>query len=389
MIRRDAINKISILLKEFPAVALLGPRQVGKTTLVKSVAKKLKKDVVYLDLERLSDQRKIEDPESFFEVNRQKLVILDEIQMMPHLFAALRPEIDEKRTPGRFLLTGSASPDLVKGVSESLAGRIAYEELTPINLSEAKNGRYGISRHWFRGGYPSALTAKNDEAFHRWAEYFVRSYVERDLSVFFGVNISSSVIRNFWEMLAHNTGTVLNIESYARSLGISGPTTKRYLDFLEAAFLVRRLQPWFTNANKRLVKSPKVYVRDSGLVHALCNIHSASDLPGNPVVGGSWEGYVVEEIIRHLPKGIRAFYYRTQHGAEADLVLVKGMKPIACIEIKYGKAPVLSAGFYQCIEDLKTKNNWVVYSGNEFYSNKNVQYMPLEELLNIHLPSIK
>lgn len=370
MIRRDSLQKIDVLLREFPAVAILGPRQVGKTTLAKSIAQKLKRDVVYIDLERVSDQRKLADPEIFFEANRNKLVLLDEVQMMPQLFAALRPEIDELRKPSRFLLTGSASPELVRGVSESLAGRIAYVELTPINLSEAKSSRYGMQRHWFRGGYPLALTAKDDPAFHRWADSFIRSYVERDLSMMYGVNLPAVTIRNFWEMLANSTGTILNIENYARALGISGPSVKRYLDLLEGAFLIRRLQPWFANVNKRIIKSPKVYVRDSGIVHALCGIPTQQELPGNIVVGGSWEGYVIEEIIRHLPATVRPFYYRTQHGAEADLILVKGMKPVACIEIKYSKAPVLKAGFYQCIKDLQTIHNWVIYSGEDTYTGR-------------------
>jgi len=370
MIRRDSLQKIVVLLREFPAVAILGPRQVGKTTLAKSIARKLKNDVVYIDLERVSDQRKLVDPKIFFEANRDRLVLLDEVQMMPQLFAALRPEIDELRRPGRFLLTGSASPELVKGVSESLAGRIAYVELCPINLSEAKSSRYGMQRHWFRGGYPPTLTAKDDPAFHRWADSFIRSYVERDLSLMFGVNLSAVIIRNFWEMLANGTGTILNIENYARALGISGPSVKRYLDYMEGAFLIRRLQPWFANVNKRIIKSPKVYVRDSGIVHALCGIPSVRKLQGNIVIGGSWEGYVIEEIIRHLPANVRPFYYRTQHGAEADLILVKGMKPVACIEIKYIKAPVLKAGFYQCIKDLQTTQNWVIYSGEDNYTGR-------------------
>lgn len=370
MIRRDALQNIDLLLQEFPAVAILGPRQVGKTTLVKSLAAKLKREVVYIDLERASDQRKLADPEIFFEANRNRLVLLDEVQMMPQLFAALRPEIDELRKPGRFLLTGSASPELVKGVSESLAGRIAYTELTPVNLSESKRSHYGTQRHWFRGGYPLALTAKDDAAFRRWADSFIRSYVERDLSMMFGVNLPAVLIRNFWEMLANGTGTILNIENYARALGISGPSVKRYLDYMEGAFLIRRLQPWFANVNKRIIKSPKVYVRDSGIVHSLCGISSARELQGNIVVGGSWEGYVIEEIIRHIPATVRPFYYRTQHGAEADLILVKGMKPVACIEIKYSKAPVLKAGFYQCIKDLQTPNNWVIYSGEDSYTGR-------------------
>ena len=383
MIRRRAIADISVLLNEFPAVAILGPRQVGKTTLAKTLAKAQKRKVVYLDLEKISDQRKLVDPEIYFEANRDKLIILDEIQTMPHLFAALRPEIDELRKPGRFLLTGSASPELVKGVSESLAGRTTYVEMTPINLTEAKSSRYSLQRHWFRGGYPSALTAKDDAAFLRWANSFIQSYVERDLSALFGVALSPIVIRNFWEMAATNNGQILNIENFSRSLGITGPTVKRYIEFMEGAFLIRRLQPWFANINKRLVKAPKLYVRDSGIVHALCGIEQPSSLPGNIIVGGSWEGYVVEEVIRHLPSNIRPFYYRTQHGAEADLVLVKGMKPIACIEIKYSSAPVPSIGYYQCIADLKTSKNYVVYSGKETYHNKeNIEFLSLESLLS-------
>jgi predicted AAA+ superfamily ATPase len=389
MILRDNVKKMNLLMREFPAVALLGPRQVGKTTLAKAIASRSRRKVVYLDLERASDRRKIDDPESFFELNRDKLIVLDEIQLLPGLFSALRPEIDEARKPGRFLLTGSASPELVEGVSESLAGRIAYEELTPLSLTEARSANIEQQKHWFRGGFPPALTAKSHDAFQRWAEHFIRSYVERDLSSFFGVSLSPVIIRNFWEMLAHNTGTILNIEHYARSLGVSGPTAKRYLDFLEAAFLVRRLSPWFTNSSKRLVKSPKMYVRDSGLVHTLCGVHTPSDLPGHPVVGGSWEGYVVEEVVRALPPGVRPFFYRTQHGAEADLVLVKRMKPVACIEIKYSKAPSLSPGFYQSVEDLKTTKNWVVYTGDDSYMNTHkVRFMPLAELLTKHLPSL-
>jgi predicted AAA+ superfamily ATPase len=386
MIKREAQRSLQVLLSEFPAVALLGPRQVGKTTLAQSIAKGQKKDVLYLDLERASDQRKLYDPEIFFEANRDKLIILDEVQSMPHLFAALRPEIDTLRKPGRFLLTGSASPQLVKGVSESLAGRIAYQELTPINLTEARAAHYGMARHWFRGGYPTALTVKADKAYLRWAENFVRSYIERDLSALFGVNLSPVIIRNFWEMLAANTGGILNIENYARSLGISGPTVARYLEFMEGAYLVRLLQPWFANVNKRLVKSPKVYVRDTGIIHLLNHIASADRLPGNIIVGSSWESYVVEEVIRHLPAAVTAYYYRTQHGAEADLVLVKGVKPIACIEIKFSKAPVPSAGFYQCVEDLKTKQNWLVYAGRDEYKNKErITFTSLELFLTKHL----
>jgi predicted AAA+ superfamily ATPase len=366
----NRITQLPLLLREFPAVAILGPRQVGKSTLAKLAAADSKKPVLYLDMELQSDRRKVEDAESFFETNRNKLIVIDEIQQMPELFTALRPEIDALRKPGRFILTGSADPQLIKGVSESLAGRIAYMPLTPFKITELAGTKYNMQRHWFRGGFPNALLAKNDEAFHRWMENYIQSFIQRDLQLLFDVTLSSLIIRNLWTMVAHNNGGILNAETYARSLGVTSPTVKRYLQFLEGAFLIRQLQPWFANSNKRLVKSPKIYIRDSGIVHHLTHIAAADKLAGNIIAGASWEGYVIEEIIKQLPIYLQAYFYRTHNGAEADLVLVKNNKPIASIEVKHSKAPVLSTGYYHAVQELGTQKNYLIYTGFDEYTTK-------------------
>jgi len=360
MITRLAAKQLDILLGEFPAIALLGPRQVGKTTLAKLLVKKHRKDILYFDLESDADVAKLKDPEFIFNEYKDHCIILDEVQRVPKLFSQLRPIIDNYRKPGRFILTGSASPDLVKGVSESLAGRIAFNELAPINLVEAKKSQISLQQHWFRGGFPLALTAADDQAFIRWTENFIRTYIERDLSLLFGVKLQEKLIRNFWFMLAANNGGIWNSETYGRSLGISGPTIKRYLDFLEGAFLVRQLPAWFVNTNKRLVKSPKVYLRDSGLLHVINRVSSISNLPLNIGVGASWEGYVIEQIFQLKPAHIDLYYYRTHHGAECDVLLVNGITPILAIEIKYSSSPVLSKGFYTVMEDLKLPEGWVI-----------------------------
>ncbi|MES2836384.1 MAG: ATP-binding protein [Bacteroidota bacterium] len=389
MIERKIISKqLNILSKEFPVIAVLGPRQVGKTTLVKHFIKSKKTKAIYLDMELASDKNKLVDPELFFSANRDKIIIIDEVQLVPHIFAALRPEVDTLRKNGRFILTGSASPDLVKGVSESLAGRISYIDIPPISLTEATSHNITITKHWFRGGFPQALTAKNNDTYFRWAENFIRSYVERDLSILFGVGISAQLARNFWSMIALSNGNIWNGENMARSLGVSGPTINRYLDFMEGAFLLRRLPAWFVNAKKRMVKAPKVYIRDSGILHYLNNINDNKLLVGNPIVGASWEGYVIEEIIKQLPYHIKPYFYRTHHGAEVDLILVKGIIPIACIEIKHSLSPTATDGFYNCIEDLKTQNNFIIYPGKEVFKNKNaVNITSVEYFLSTSLKS--
>ena len=390
MLQRDFLaHQLCEFGKEFPVVAMLGPRQVGKTTMAKQLIKNSKQEVIYIDLERLSDRELLKDAEAFFLAHRNKLVIIDEVQLMPQLFSVLRPEVDAHRIPGRFILTGSASPELVKGVSESLAGRIAYLDIFPITLSEALNSSFSLDEHWFRGGFPLALTAAKDESYFRWAENFIRSYVERDLSKLFGVNLSAQLISNFWSMIAHSNGNIWNSETYARSLGVSSPTVNRYLDFMEGAFLLRKLPAWFVNAKKRMVKSPKVYIRDSGILHYMSNIYHQKDMLGHPVVGSSWEGYVIEEICKQLPYQIKPYFYRTHNGAEVDLLLVKGIQAIACIEIKNSLSPVLTEGFYNCMEELNPKAAFVIYKGDQNYQNsKGVELISLPEFLGNRLKEL-
>lgn len=367
MITRMLKNELVHLLQEFPAIALLGPRQVGKTTLAKELTGKENGRFLYFDLENDEDMARMQNAAFIFEQYADSCIVLDEVQREPDLFRQLRPAIDKNRRPGRFILTGSASPALVKGVSESLAGRIAFVELSPINLLEALESGISQAQHWFRGGFPTALTSKTDQAFSRWAEHFIRAYIERDLALLFGINLSEVLIRNFWYMLAANNGGIWTAESYARALGVSSPTIKRYLDFLEGAFMIRQLPAWYINVEKRVVKAPKVYIRDSGLLHELNRIRNSRELPLHLIVGSSWEGYVIEQIYQLKPRHLDMYYYRTHNGAECDLVLVNGLKPLVAIEIKYAVVPSLSKGFYNVLDDLQIKKAFVITPGEKHY----------------------
>ena len=368
MIKRGIEKELKILLNTFPAVALLGPRQVGKTTLTRELLKNSVNEVIYFDLENDDDISRLANPVFLFEQYKDACIVLDEIQRMPDLFRQLRPIIDNHRTAGRFILTGSASPALVKGVSESLAGRIAFAEMSPINLLEAVSSGITQEEHWFRGGFPDALTSASDQQFSLWAENFIRAYIERDLNLLFGVNLSEVLIRNFWYMLAANTGSIWTAESYAKALGTSSNTIKRYLDFMEGAFMVRQLPAWYINVGKRVVKAPKVYIRDSGLLHQLNRIQSSRELPLNLIVGDSWEGYVIEQIYQLKPRHLEMYYYRTHNGAECDLILVDGLKPVVAIEIKYAAVPSLSKGFYNVLDDLKIEKAFVITPGEKQYA---------------------
>jgi len=359
MLPRQLQEKITKLLKQFPAVAIVGPRQVGKTTLARQLAAASKRETIYIDLEKQKDRVLLTDMDTFFEDNKNKCVIIDEVQTMPEVFTALRPAIDEHRKNGRFILLGSASPKLVKGVSESLAGRITYTELTPFMYQEL-NPKISMQRHWFRGGFPNSLLAKSDLQSTQWLSDFVETYIQRDMSFIFNAEINTRIMRYLWAMIANKQGSAWNAEEYARALGITAPTVLRYVDFLEGAYLIRRLHPFFVNINKRLVKAPKVYIRDSGLLHQLCNIHGISSLKKNTLIGASWEGYVIEEICKRLPSDVQPCYYRTQAGTECDLVLVKGIAVMACIEIKYSNTPALTKGFYESLTDLKPKKSFVI-----------------------------
>ena len=369
MIERKLHKEIVTLLKQFPAVAILGARQVGKTTLAKQIASAQKRTPLYLDLENPLDVRRLADPYTFLKDNKDKCIVIDEVQTIPSLFSVLRSVIDKDRRNGKFILLGSASPQLVKGVSESLAGRIAYRELSPINFTELPE-KISRDRHWLRGGFPSALLARNEKAASEWMSSFIRSYVERDLSALFGVDLTSNIISRLLSMLAHINGNIWNAEMIGRSLGITAPTVNRYVDFLEGAFLVHRLPAFYINTKKRLVKAPKIYIRDSGLLHQLSSAHNMVSLKGHPVVGSSWEGYIVEQVKQLKPPGIDMYYYRTQAGSEYDIVLAKGIHPVASIEVKLNNAPALSKGTMQSISDLKTKKNFVVVPDVEEYKTK-------------------
>lgn len=388
MLTRTIQSSIEKRLMQFPAIAILGPRQVGKTTLAKQLAKASDSEFLYIDVENPLDEAKLADSYTYLSRYKESTVIVDEIQLMPSLFSVMRPLIDAHRVPGRFILLGSASPSLVKGVSESLAGRIAYIELSPINITELPD-EIKMETHWFTGGFPEPLLNEDPEYRREWLNDFIKSYVERDLAHLFGIELSVATLRNFWSMIAHSNGNIWNAEVFARSLGVSAPTVLRYANFLEGAYMVRRLQPWFVNAKKRLIKSPKVYIRDTGILHRLLNIASFEHLQGHPGIGASWEGYVIEQIYQSLSGDLEMFFYRTQAGAECDLVLVRGIHPVACIEIKLSNSPSVSRGFINCVEDLMPQHKYIITPASDsFEVNHGVVVMKLLHFLKQELPKI-
>jgi predicted AAA+ superfamily ATPase len=375
-IKRFAEARLREYLKIFPAVAVLGPRQCGKSTMIKRLVKK-SKNYLYLDLQSSSDLRKLQEPEFFFENNVDKTICIDEIQLAPHLFSALRSAIDSRRKSGRFILLGSASRDLVQKTSESLAGRVGFIELSPFTKSEILN-RDKSNKLWLRGGFPDSYLAADNKAASIWLEQFLRTYIERDLQNF-GINIPAIQIRRFLTIFAHNQAQALNSSKLAESLSLTHPTIRRYIDLLENSFVMRTLQPLESNVKKRLVKAPKVYIRDTGILHKLLQIGSLNDLFSHPVFGFSWEGYVIENIISENPD-FRFFFYRTSSGNEIDLVIETDKKRIA-IECKASTAPQLSHGNYSAIEDIKADEVYVVAPVKSQYKLKKniiVSNLPLE-----------
>jgi predicted AAA+ superfamily ATPase len=385
MIHRRLLPEIASALVEVPAVALLGPRQVGKTTLALEVAES--RPSVYLDLESEADRAKLAEPELYLSRHADKLVIFDEIQRAPRLFQSLRGLIDAGRRSGkgrrtgngRFLVLGSASIDLLKQSSETLAGRIRYLDLAPLDAGEVGHDR--LDALWLRGGFPDSLLADNDAASLRWRSDFIRTYLERDIPQL-GPRIPAETLRRFWTMLSHQQGALLNAAALARALAVDGKTVAAYLDLLVDLLLVRRLAPWHGNVKKRLVKSPKVYVRDSGLVHALLGIGDQEALLGHPVAGGSWEGLAIESLFAAAPEGTEAYFFRTAAGAEIDLLLKRpGERKPWAIEIKRGLAPKLERGFHHACTSVEPSHRRVVYSGSErFPLADNVDAISLPDL---------
>lgn len=377
MIERRITAQLTERLDTTPAVALLGPRQVGKTTLARMIGEQRRS--LYLDLESDADRARMADPELYLAGHEDKLVILDEIHRLPGLFQILRGLIDEGRRKGRragrFLLLGSASLDLLRQSGESLAGRISYLEMGPIDGLEVPAA--DLSRLWNRGGFPDSFLAADDRLSQRWRQDFVRTYLERDVPML-GPRIPAETLRRFWTMLAHHQSGLLNAAEFARALGVDGKTVAAYLDLLVDLLLVRRLEPWHANAGKRLVKSPRVYVRDSGLVHTLLGLATLEDVLGHPVAGASWEGFVIETMIAAAPEGTRANFYRTAAGAEIDLLLTLPGGALWAIEVKRSLAPTLERGFHQACADLAPQRRIVIYPGSESYPlREGIEVMPL------------
>lgn len=378
MYQRRSRIRVETALAEQAGVVVLGPRQVGKTTLALDIGDGC--DAVYLDMEREGDRRILAEPDLYLDEQIGRLVIIDEVQLVPGLFGTLRGQIDTRRRKGhrtgQFLLLGSASNVLLHQSAESLAGRVSYIELAPLALTET--GPAQMQALWLRGGFPDSLQARSDRASLTWREDFIRTYLERDIPAL-GPRIPATTLRRFWTMLAHVQGGLLNAAALAEGLGVSGQTVGRYLDLLVDLMLVRRLQPWHANIGKRLVKSPKVYVRDSGLVHALLGLETPEALLGHPVVGGSWEGFCIENLIAAAPPGSEAYFYRSSGGAELDLVLAMPGGAIWAIEIKRTTTPRVTRGFHIAVEDVGATQRILVYAGDkEVPISDTLRAMPLQ-----------
>lgn len=394
MYQRQISSEMGTLLQEFPALAILGPRQVGKTTLAHQLMLHRGSDsgnpnsssAIYLDLETPTDLAQLSDPSAFFAAHPNTLVILDEVQRLPGLFAVLRGVIDQRRRAGavgaQFLLLGSASVELLAQSSESLAGRLAYVELVPLVLTELPpNEAATPDTLWLRGGFPSAYLARSEPASLRWRQQFISTYLERDIPLL-GPRIAAQTLRRLWTMLAYEQAQILNAARLAASLGVSGQTVGRYLDLLCDLLLVRRLPPWARQSTKRLIKAPKIYVRDSGLVHALLSLGTQRDLLAHPVVGGSWEGWIIENLLACTPHDTQASYYRTAVGAEIDLLLELPGGACWAIEIKRSSAPTVSRGYHIACDDVGATRRLVVSSANTLFPMAGgIEHVPLQMLM--------
>lgn len=362
---RKLEEKLEKSLKRSPVVAILGPRQCGKSTLAKSYLTKIKKKqkIIYLDLQNRSDLNKLNELELFFDEYRDHLICFDEIQLYPELFYKLRSEIDKDRRNTRFLILGSASRDLIKQSSESLAGRIAYLELTPLLFTEILDTKEALSlkeehKHWLRGGFPDSFLAENDEDSYEWREDFIKTFLERDI-LQLGFQINTNAMKRFWQLLSHYQGQTLNYSKIAEVSELSIPSVKNYLDLLEATYMIRLLQPYEANLKKRLIKSPKLYIRDSGLFHNLIKVDNFGSLLAHPCLGASWEAYAIENILNNF-KNPEAYFMRSSNGAELDLIVKTRKNKLLAFEFKASKAPKLSKGFYEMMTSIKIDEAYLI-----------------------------
>lgn len=383
MIDRWIIHSLNKSISRNPAVALLGARQVGKTTLAQAIAKNMHS--IYLDLEAPKDLAKLADPTSFLQLHKDKIIILDEIQRTPDLFMILRGLIDENRRSGRdeaqFLILGSASMDLLRQSSESLAGRISHLEMTGLNILETDDSQEAIQNLWLWGGFPKIYLAEDHEKSIEWLEDLILTYLERDIPQF-GFRVPAARLRVLWTMLAHLQGEILNYSKLAANLDVDSKTIANYIDILTDLLLVRRVRPWLANVKKRLVKSPRYYVRDSGILHRLLGIGDYDSLLSNPILGKSWEGFVVENIHSILPRFAETYFYRTAAGAEIDLIIRMPNAEIWAVEIKYGIAPRLGKHFRRACDDVDATHRFIVYGGDdEFPIGNNVWMVSLPKIM--------
>ncbi len=381
MIKRISEKHLIKLLEYFPAVGILGARQVGKTTLVKEIAGKLDLDTIYIDLESTSDLVKLTEPELYFKNNEDKCIIIDEVQRDKSLFPIIRSVIDSKKRPARFILLGSASPELIRDTSESLAGRIAYIDLNPFHIEELLYEN--IFNHWVRGGFPLSYLAPDDFFSNEWRNNFIRTYIEKDLPLL-GLKVPFPIFWKFINILAHVNSETINYSNISKSLELTIPTINKYIDFLKQAFLIRKIQPYHANVKKRLVKTPKLYFSDTGLLHSLLNIHDYQSLEMNVYLGNSWETYVVNQISIILKKDYNLFFYRTRAGAEIDLLIEKSGVVYKSIEVKYTNSPKLSKGNINAFNDVEAKQNIVVTPNSDnFEMHKGIYVMSLKHLIKM------
>lgn len=379
LVKRNLEKTILEDLSYFPATAILGPRQCGKSTLALQI-KKHHNNFLYLDLENLSDLNKLNDVELFFEHNREKLICIDEIQRKPDLFPQLRSLIDRDRRPGKLLLLGSASQGLLRQSSESLAGRISYNTLTPFTVSELAGLQgFALNKLWERGGFPASYLAPDNKFSLRWRSNYIRTFFEQDIPQL-GIKIPSNMLRRFFTLCAHMTGQVINFSKMGSVLGVSHHTIKKYMDLLSQTFIVRLLPPYYNNLKKRLIKSPKLYIRDSGLLHSLLNMDDMNGLMGHPAFGASWEAFALENILTEL-KEWTGSYYRTSNGAEIDLILEKGLQKIA-VEFKASSAPKISGRLEASLNDLGISEAWIIIPVSDCYDlRKNIHVSGLVEFI--------